>query len=636
VSVPKTQDRSAALLLVVGLTLYFSAYTGIRHDATLYLGQGLLTAFPHEFSADLFFRFGSQASFTIFPQLIAWLITRFTPGDVFLWGTLAGRLFFVTGAWLIARAVLPRGYRLYALLAVVVLPAGYGALNIFHYGEAFLTARPFAEALVLVSIASLVRKHYMASGCALALAFVLHPLQAFAGTVVLWIWLALEDRRWLHLAWIGVLVLAGALLDIEPLQKMLEQLDGKWLASVREINGHCLMLEWPARDWLRWLTDLYLLYCLASLRLALLSRLSLACIMAMALGAVFTLVAGDLLHLALPVGLQAWRTQWVGHLVAMAGVPVMLAHHWRDANRLHRRTAVVLFIAIVTIGAPMGISSPPWANALLIPLHFFWPKLREHISSRYRHLLYWAVSAALALNLARFVFSQFKIFSDLAFRNDLFRLDTVLLAHPLFVGAVLVVLLAIWARLKGYGRAAGVVSLALFALWSCARWDFRSPWTRQLEAARFDSKIFGPAIESGADVYWFEQLLPTWLVLKRASYYNRGQQAGQMFNRGTALEADHRRTRMAPVELQAAICSMMGRVDDEAGCFISRLGLEQACRTGGATHPPDYLVLPFHQPEPAIGEWVIPDRIGGEAAAHYYLYRCRDLMAGSKPQGSLS
>ena len=66
----------AAALLLLFLLIYLHPYHGIRHDAILYLGQSLLRWRPEQFGQDLFFAFGSQAQFTLFPQILAWFLSQ--------------------------------------------------------------------------------------------------------------------------------------------------------------------------------------------------------------------------------------------------------------------------------------------------------------------------------------------------------------------------------------------------------------------------------------------------------------------------------------------------------------------------------------------------------------------------------
>jgi len=98
---------AACAALVVGVTLLFHPYWGIWHDSVLYLGQALALLYPESFRQDLFFAFGSQADYTLFPRAIAWLIERYGSGEVFRWLTLCGLVAFVAASWQLIRHLIP-------------------------------------------------------------------------------------------------------------------------------------------------------------------------------------------------------------------------------------------------------------------------------------------------------------------------------------------------------------------------------------------------------------------------------------------------------------------------------------------------------------------------------------------------
>ncbi|UWU56157.1 hypothetical protein NDR96_14460 [Stenotrophomonas maltophilia] len=103
-----TLRRLAPWCFALALVIYLRPYTGIRHDATLYLAQALRLLDPDIFNRDLFFVAGSQADFTLFPQLLASLLRHFQPGDLFLVLSLLGRIAFYGASWYLIRALFPQ------------------------------------------------------------------------------------------------------------------------------------------------------------------------------------------------------------------------------------------------------------------------------------------------------------------------------------------------------------------------------------------------------------------------------------------------------------------------------------------------------------------------------------------------
>src|SRR5690606_21963209 len=149
------------------------------------LGQGMLLRWPEIFGNDLAFVHGAgQERYTIFPLLIAKALGVAPPGRVFAVGALVAILAFAAACWVCVRAIVPEGQRYWAWLGVIVLPSGYGMTNTFAYGEQFLTPRPIAEAICLLAIGLMAhRRAWLSFGC-LAIAYLFHPLQAIAATLV--------------------------------------------------------------------------------------------------------------------------------------------------------------------------------------------------------------------------------------------------------------------------------------------------------------------------------------------------------------------------------------------------------------------------------------------------------------------
>ncbi len=144
-------------------------YRGVVHDGRLYTIQALNTLQPGRFAQDLYFKFGSQDSLASFSLIYGPLVAAFGP----VWGHFCAS---VLGAavWVLALTFLmgalfdDRREALAAIRACIALDAGYGGLNIFHYGEGFATPRIFAEALVMAALALCLRGRLIGSILCLA------------------------------------------------------------------------------------------------------------------------------------------------------------------------------------------------------------------------------------------------------------------------------------------------------------------------------------------------------------------------------------------------------------------------------------------------------------------------------------
>ena len=109
----RTQRLAAFAGALLGVTMLLLTHRnwGIDHDAALYLGTGLLRQSPDIFSQDLFFAYGSQGDYTLFPWLLGHLLTWFKPVPLFQWGGFLGLLFFAGTSWYCISNLLGRRWR---------------------------------------------------------------------------------------------------------------------------------------------------------------------------------------------------------------------------------------------------------------------------------------------------------------------------------------------------------------------------------------------------------------------------------------------------------------------------------------------------------------------------------------------
>lgn len=608
----------AGALLGLVMVLLIRRYGGINHDAPLYLGQALLQQWPDILGADLFFAHGSQGSYTVFPRLLALGFALLDPPLLFLVGSLVAILFFAWAGWYALAGILPPGQRYWAWLGVLCLPSMYGRTLIFSYHEAFLTPRPLAEALCLVAVGLLARSRWLPGLACLTFACLFHPLQAIAAALVIWPWLVARDRRWLHLAWLAVPVLLLAWLGVQPFGDLFRRFDAAWLSDLHAYTGQLFVLDWSGADYANLALDGFLLvlgwrtlwpgfraWCMASLA-------------GLVLGLLATLVAADWLHLVLPTGLQPWRAHWVAHWLAMATIGLLLQ---RDlAQRDIPRAACLTFTVLLAWGPGGWIWLPP---ALL---YATWASFSSYVQPRLVALLGWLFLLGAIVMLASHVANEYFPFRMAHFRLDLYAIDRRILSYPLVALGLPLLGVAMWTRC---GRRLGPWLVAgllcpLLAL-GAVRWDARSPLILASEANAFQPDLFGEALPRDAQVYWDDDtLLGTWLTLERASYLSPRQLSGLVFNRGTAEDARGRLSRVYPILSQSRDCQAL-KLEERERCRIDADRLLRACGSG-PTPPPDYLVLPYRQPQRDRGSWSITDPATGEAAVTYWLYACPDLV----------
>ncbi len=60
-------------------------------------------------------------------------------------------IWFLGAAWALARAAIDKDQAWLAVIMLIVTTGFYGAYQVFHYSESYLTARTLAEALVVTA-----------------------------------------------------------------------------------------------------------------------------------------------------------------------------------------------------------------------------------------------------------------------------------------------------------------------------------------------------------------------------------------------------------------------------------------------------------------------------------------------------
>ena len=624
------QARLAGALLGTCMLLLVHRYWGIDHDATLYLGHALAQHWPETFGNDLYFMHGSQGRYTLFPLITGWLVGMFDPIATFFWGGLIGLLLFAMASWFSLRALLPEGRRYWAWLCVLVLPSFYGRAIIFSYAEPFLTPRPFAEGLCLAAIGLLARQRLSGAALCLLLAMLLHPLQVIAAALVIWPWLVNRDRRWLHTLWLALPIAAAGLAGTEPLAGLFIPLDAEWLAQLRAINGQLFVTGWAMAD--------YRIVAFDALLLAFASRTAdhafgawcRAAMAGLGMGIAASLLLVDVLHLTLPAALQLWRVHWLAHWFAMAGLAWLMARHaW------HRDWARVALLALTSL---LAWGPSDWLWLPFAGLYAGWPLVERHLRTQLRIVVAGLCGAGIAILASTHVVNEIANFRRAGYRLDLYALDQRLLAYPLVALGLPLVALTIWRGATSRMRPA----LALFVLFPiCAialmRWDITSQTRVALDANANMPTLFGAAIPEDAQVYWDNMsLLGTWSVLRRADYYDPQQLSGLVFNRGTVDDASIRIARMEPLIVESIGCQQaaLPSTNPTAACRISDAAMRQACAASPLPKP-DYLVLPYRQPQPSLGSWTMEDHASGKPIATYWLYRCTDVIAGDIHAGTV-
>ena len=608
-------------LFGIVMVLLLHRYVGINHDSILYLGQALARRWPQIFGQDLFFVHGSQDRYSIAPWLLSEAVGSINPPVLFLWGSAVGLLGFFFAGWYCLRVLLPPDLRYRAWLATICLPPVYGMTQLFSYGEKFLTPRPFSEALCLVSIAFFTRKRTRLAFFFLGLACILHPLQMLAASLIIWPWLVMQDRRWLHACWLGIPVLFLAYLGVKPFPDLYVRIDPTWLYNLYDATPQLFLSKWSLADFNNLLFDIFLLTIAQRILPLDFARWCRAALFGLVLGIAVTALLVDSLHLALPSALQLWRVHWLAHWLGIAAIGALCFYGIHTNN--FSRTLLLLLAAIFAWG------EGTWEWGAFAMLYAIWPLLDHRLPSNVAKLIGTLPGGLVLLLAVEHVSLQLAGFENAGYQLDLFPLDRLLLAFPAIGFGLPLLCVLLWNRLTGRGqKIVFLTCLIPLTMLSCWCWDSRGLANRVFENNVFNPSIFGIRIPEHAQVFWYPgSIMGPWLVLQRTNYFSPGQVAGEIFNRETAIDARSRIEKLRPLIEQGLGCDqarLAGTYHRE--CAISPRNLRIACEPG-AVPPPDYLVLPYQQTQVPIGTWRLVDPAGLQPDSKLFLYRCTDLVA---------
>jgi hypothetical protein len=609
---PSFSRDLAVVLIVATAFLLVHPYTGIRHDGTLYAGDALARLMPGEFHDDPYFLFGSQGRFTLLPALYAGLISTLGMGAGTMTGLLVAFTLYLAAGWFLIARFVPRAWAPYCLLSVVLGWALYGGERVFAYAEPFLTARSFAEPLVLLAIACVVRGRWAWAFPALLLATVVHPLIAGAGWVVAWIYLIRLNRRWAWLAVAGVAALIGlGIIGRGPFGDVFARYDPEWLELVHSANGQAFVLLWSPLDYGVIFFDGVVLWLLARRAASPDLRRLVFAVMAAGLGATFaSLVLVDGLGSIFFGKLQIWRAEWVMQWTAMAFFPVVAAELWQRRGEGGRIAAGLLALGWMVPSNPIaGI-----AGAMAVAI--------DAAGSRIR-------ISAVTVRIVSAVVVVAALVTTIQIESRVFKLG-VLLDQPLrlmvgqaFTMNLLVAFLAV--SLIALARRSGWSALLLAIIAFVAAtglWDQRGAWQRKLESNKPDHHIWQGLIEPGARVYWYRDLIAPWILLGHGNFYTQQQSSGAVFSRDMTIELEKRRKVTAILDFQEQICRMMNNLTEKPGaCEPDAEAVRTVCQEAGI----DYVVIQSSldgaKPIAEFSTGVIEN--GYEKK--FYLYRCSAL-----------
>ena len=604
--------KLSSFLLCLLAVLISTPYYGIWHDSVLYLGQALLRMNPEVFQKDLFFSYGSQAGFTLFPYALAWLIERFNAESIFILFTLLARLSFAIGSWYLLRALFPARFCIPAILALFFLPREYGSHHIFSYAETFLTGRSYAEPLVLLALASVLHGRTWLFALFWCMAAILHPLMALPVLVFYWFWLLQTDKRWIHALWVAVPSLF-VFLFLQNHSNTNFQFDSEWLNQVVQRSPFLFFSQFQYGDWYYILTDFFIVFLLTRYTSDHIKKFTQSLLAA---GISLFLIAAllvDVLHLSLPTGLQLWRVHWLIHWLAMASIPWLLWKHWQE----HRSIPYLLLLGSIILSGIRPSLAGGEVPGLMV-LYIAWPWIERHTTRFIQNGILFFIITSVLINSWMYYSLLFSFVSITRY--------TVYIAFKIlfFLFLLLLAALSVSEKLKNNSsiKTASLL-LMIFMLFPAVQlWDQRLEKDKFYESTEYPGKPAELVLEEDAQVLWRDNLLPTWQVLNRASYMSDQQMAGIVFNKETSRNAYLRKEALHVKKADGSDCRMIvSSGEGHSTCLPDSVALKQMClKTHGEL---DYIVLSSKTDANPHAIWTYSEK----PLESIYIYACDDFIS---------
>ncbi|WP_158091062.1 hypothetical protein [Marivita geojedonensis] len=512
--------------------------------------QALHRIEPEVFGQDLFLKFGSQDSFTIFSSIYAPVVELLKPGGAHLFLWMVGQVIWFAALVILAVTVFGRKRQaLLAIIAAIVLSPTYGK-GMLEYGEAFVTPRIFVEALSMISIALASRNSILPSYGMLLAAFLVHPLMALPGVVIVALLTLPIVKIVVPIALTGSLIVFGlAQAEVEPFTRVLTTYDDKWLAIVSERSRHAFVQDWI------FLGALY-----ASLPAVTLSfvawkgrgfarSIAIATLVTGSLLLIMSWIGGDILSNVFLLNLQLWRSLWlvtlIGNLFAVYVVYLLKGD---------QRTRACLVVALVFNAIETLVVGIPLASTLVLFMAgiSFWAtsSLAGGLKRAAQLISTTGVAAATLLLFAE-IFVQTGSKETAELLELLFRFSLIVGIFSLLISRAVI-------QNASPVTTIGISLVLLISSFTLA--DSRD------ERARYLASTHPPdadirALLSGRTVYWEDGTDILWFKIRKPSFYSCTQGAGVMFYRDTALEFSRRG------EILRNLNTSDFAVDDDENCL---------------------------------------------------------------------
>jgi hypothetical protein len=629
IRIPK--NELVLYMFLCGLWVFSHPYQGIWHDSLFYAAQASSRLHPEVFKHDLFFRFGSQDSFTIFSPIYATFISWFGLNLSTITLLIIAHLSWFFSACKLFRQFSKDLIGWFGIALVFTMPAMYGGHGVFSYGESFLSPRVFAEALVMIALSAVMQNRVVMSFGTLLVATLLHPLVAVAGILVVTVYLSLNDLRWLWLPFIGVgILLTLSYGEIEPFSGLGQKMDSEWFEIVREANNYVFPSSWRSSDWSRLAFDILVVSCGCIIFSGRRRTMLIAVGLSGLAGVAASLIGADLLNNVLLIQLQTWRIAWLLHVSSHFTIAFLVMRLWSSPNR---QILYCLFLS-----AWFTIQLIPYISLIigLLAMIVTAMELNGRLPKIFQPACYVAFLAAIlsgiygtAIPLIITIWRW-----QMLWQPDFLRLLVELLRIPVIMLAVAGFIFLLFKKTSRTNVALAIGFALLLLTLGTTFWDRRDELDYYIENLSGPVSPFKTTIPSGSNIYWEDDLKSAWLLLQRANYFSIGQAAGILFSQRTASAFGSR---------QRSMRSVLGPLDSRASATssaslkigspsVTAASIVDSCY---AASDLDFLILSSRINDLYVEKWRAPysrQKIAfadgvfeKQVVQEYYLYDCRLL-----------
>jgi hypothetical protein len=533
-----------AYLAAAGLILLLRPYRGLVHDSRIYIGRAIADLDTQGVGQDLMFLRDGQTGWTIFRPVARWLVEMVGPSAAAEGLVIVGLLLWSLALVALATTLFGRRSRWVAVLSALALPGFYGAFDSFSFAEPWATPRLFAEAAAIAGLGLILNKRWALGLAAVAGGALFHPLMTLPVILVIFLWLALVERRlWFAAAAGGIVFLAAAAAGAPMAARLLQGVEPGWAQLLALRSPYLYPRLWPAEIWCRLSVQIATLLIAHSVIPSLPARRLLTAVL-VATG--LALAAAVLLSSSLLIlQLQLWRTTWVLAVLANAAAGLLAIELWRH-QRLGAATLAALAVAWLVADTPVGAIVAVGAASAWGILH----GRPVMLSARAVRAAVIAVGALCLLWTAYrvFAFAGVAIAAPPQVTRELWLYGLAaglgILLLPVVVGWTLLGAAERWPR---WMLAAGAVALCVLGV---SQFDCRSQFRQRLESGQLHAEFRSVAPPISGPVYWAQFDVAPWLVAGRAAWASSLQAAPALFSRDLAIGVRRRFERLAALGLE--------------------------------------------------------------------------------------